>query len=107
MFIADFKNLSQKQLDKQVNPYLKEKPSWLFMPDMGQYSLYGLQNGIDPKMLKRAKEYGFDVNTKPTYSTYWNQFIESESKAPYNPDVHYLVGVKKRGGKLNYLNYMK
>ena len=106
MFIADFKNLSQEQLDEQVNPYLKEKPSWLFMPDMGAYSLYGLQNGIDPKMLKRAKEYGFDVNTKPTYSTYWNQFTESESKAPYNPDVHYLVGVKKHGGTLNYLNYI-
>ena len=106
MFIADFKNLSQQQLDEQVNPYLKENPSWLYMPDMGSYSLYGLQNGIDPKMLKTAKRYGFDVNTKPTYSTYWNQFTESESKAPYNPDVHYLVGVKKRGGKLNYLNYI-
>lgn len=106
MFIADFKNLSQQQLEEQVNPYLKEKPSWLFMPDMGAYSLYGLQNGIDPKMLNTAKEYGFDVNTKPIYSTYWNQFTESESKAPYNPDVHYLVGVKKHGGTLNYLNYI-
>ena len=60
-----------------------------------------LQNGIDPKMLKRAKDYGFDVNTKPTYSTYWNQFLERESQAPYNPDEHYLVGVKKQGGSIH------
>ena len=86
MFIADFKNLSQEQLDEQVNPYLKEKPSWLYMPDMGASSLYGLQNGIDPKMLKIAKQYGFDVNTKPTYSDYWNQFPEEETKAPKNSD---------------------
>ena len=51
-------------------------------------------------------KYGFDVNTKPTYSTYWNQFTEEESKAPYDPNVHYLVGVKKHGGTLNYLNYI-
>ena len=34
------------------------------MPDMGAYSLYGLQNGIDPKMLKRAKEYGLTKEVK-------------------------------------------
>jgi hypothetical protein len=44
-----------------------------------------------------------DVTQKPTYSNYWNQFTEDESRAPYDPSVHYLVGVKRKGGKINYL----
>ena len=101
MFIADFGNMSQDQLENVVNPYLRENPSVLFMPDMGAYSLYGLQNGIDPKMLKNTY---MDVSQKPTYKQYWNQFTESESKAPYNPNEHYLIGVKKDGGIINYLD---
>jgi hypothetical protein len=34
------------------------------MPDMGAYSLYGLQNGKDPEMLKNTY---MDVSKKPTY----------------------------------------
>ena len=98
MFIADFGNMSQDQLENVVNPYLRENPSVLFMPDMGAYSLYGLQNGKDPEMLKNTY---MDVSQKPTYKQYWNQFTESESKAPYNPDVHYLIGVKKQGGHIH------
>lgn len=98
MFIADFGNMSQDQLVNEVNPYLKENPSVLFMPDMGSFSLYGLQNGVDPEMLKNTY---MDVSQKPTYKQYWNQFTESESKAPYNPDVHYLIGVKKQGGHIH------
>lgn len=101
MFIADFGNMSQDQLVNEVNPYLKENPSVLFMPDMGSFSLYGLQNGKDPEMLKNTY---MDVSQKPTYKQYWNQFTESESKAPYNPNEHYLIGVKKDGGIINYLN---
>lgn len=104
LFIADFGNLSYDQLMNQVNPYLKKHPSLLFMPDMGAYSLYGLQNGTDPDMLKHTY---MDVTQKPTYSNYWNQFTEDESKAPYDPSVHYLVGVQKNGGTINYLNYFK
>ena len=100
LFIADFGNLSYDQLMNQVNPYLKKHPSVLFMPDMGAYSLYGLQNGVDPDMLKHTY---MDVTQKPTYSNYWNQFTEDESRAPYDPSVHYLVGVKRKGGKINYL----
>ena len=105
MFIADFNNLTQGQLDTVINPYLQQHPSWLYMPDMGAYSLYGLQNGVDPRMQKIAKQYGYDISEKPTYNEYWNQFSERKSEAPYNPQVHYLIGVKKQGGALNYLNY--
>lgn len=101
MFISDFGNLSYEQLMNQVNPYLKKHPSVLFMPDMGAYSLYGLQNGVDPDMLKHTY---MDVTQKPTYNQYWNQFTEDESRAPYDPKVHYLVGVKRNGGKINYLS---
>ena len=101
MFIADFGNMSYDQLKNIVNPYLRKNPSYLFMPDMGAYSLYGLQNGIDPDM--RRHTY-MDITKKPSYANYWNQFTEKESKEPYNPTVHYLVGVKKQGGKINYLN---
>ena len=104
MFIADFNNMSPEQLVKVVNPYLKNNPSYLFMPDMGAYSLYGLKNGQDPKM----KKYTYmDITKNPTYSDYWNQFTENESKAPYDPAVHYLVGVQKNGGTMSYFNYFK
>lgn len=101
MFIADFGNMSYDQLKNIVNPYLKKNPSYLFMPDMGAYSLYGLQNGIDPDMRKHTY---MDITQKPSYTNYWNQFTEKESKEPYDPAVHYLIGVKKQGGKINYLN---
>lgn len=104
MFIADFGNMSSDQLENKVNPYLKENPSVLFMPDMGAYSLYGLQNGKDPEMLKNTY---MDVSKKPTYQQYWNQFTESESKAPYNPNEHYLIGVKKLGGLIDLYNLSK
>jgi hypothetical protein len=39
------------------------------MPDMGAYSLYGLKDGIDPKMKKNTY---MDVTKNPTYKDYWN-----------------------------------
>lgn len=109
LFVADFNNLSQEQLDSIINPYLKANPSYLFMPDMGSYSMYGLQNGIDPKLNTKASIVfgGYDNSKKPTYNDYWLQFTEDESKAPYDPQKHYLVGVKKSGGVINYLNLFK
>lgn len=68
LFIGDFKNISQRQLDS-LNSWLRRNPSWLVRPDLGSFDQYRLDG--------------------PTLEAYLKQYYENPS--PNDPNV-YTVG---------------